>query len=248
MPITIRCPSCSATAIAPDAAAGKKAACPKCKKMLIVPVPSHAVTPAAHHKPPVEVEEDIPVISQAVEEDDALAERYDKARSPVTPRWLWWAVGGVSVAVLVVVAVIIGVLLGRKSDPAAVAKLPQWQALPPALPPTRLPEPKSTPPSVTQFVAEARAGAKLLDLGPSHQQIIRLGDRLTEAYARLPGDLPPGADSHAKLIIRQVSAAQEISRAGLGLGGRGDDILVRAFRDAAANMRSAADRLEALYR
>jgi phage FluMu protein Com len=71
MPIPIRRPSCAATGTAPDAAAGKKVKCPKCKQLLTVPAPSRAVTPvtpAARHKPPV------------------ISREADEARSPGTPR------------------------------------------------------------------------------------------------------------------------------------------------------------------
>jgi hypothetical protein len=90
MPLHIQCPSCGNKGTAPDAAAGKKVKCPKCKQLLIVPAPSRAVTlftPAVHHKPPVdslEAEEDVPVISQEVVEDDQLVS-LEAVESPYHP-------------------------------------------------------------------------------------------------------------------------------------------------------------------
>src|SRR5262249_49976027 len=81
MPIATTCPHCAAKIKAPDNAAGKKAACPKCKYPLVVPVSSQAaapVPPAVHHE--------IPVISQEVVEDDQL-ESLEAVESPYHPAY-----------------------------------------------------------------------------------------------------------------------------------------------------------------
>lgn len=44
MPISVLCPSCSATVTAPDSAAGRKAQCPKCQSLMLLP--GEAVAPA----------------------------------------------------------------------------------------------------------------------------------------------------------------------------------------------------------
>jgi predicted RNA-binding Zn-ribbon protein involved in translation (DUF1610 family) len=41
MPINMRCPSCNRTLAAPDSAVGKKAKCPQCGTLMIVPEPIH---------------------------------------------------------------------------------------------------------------------------------------------------------------------------------------------------------------
>lgn len=57
MPIAIQCPKCSARMNAPDAAAGKRVACPKCKSPLVVPAtknePEFEVVEEAEEKPVV---------------------------------------------------------------------------------------------------------------------------------------------------------------------------------------------------
>jgi hypothetical protein len=94
MPILIQCPLCGNKGTAPDAAAGKKVKCPKCKQLLVVPAPSRAVTPVPPpipRKPPVdslEVEENIPVISQEVVEDDQLVS-LEAVESPYHPDYFY---------------------------------------------------------------------------------------------------------------------------------------------------------------
>ncbi len=63
MPISVLCPSCDAPVNAPDSAAGKRAKCPKCQEVMILPGSAAeefdvVVEPAPKPKPRVRVEED----------------------------------------------------------------------------------------------------------------------------------------------------------------------------------------------
>jgi phage FluMu protein Com len=92
MPVPIRCPSCATVSAAPDSAAGKKVKCPKCKHVLILPVPSHAVAPI----PPAVPRE--PTL-------DSLGVVEDKRWSR---KWLWLGLaGGVIVILLLIVALVL---------------------------------------------------------------------------------------------------------------------------------------------
>jgi phage FluMu protein Com len=217
MPVPIRCPSCATVSTAPDAAAGKKVKCPKCKQVLILPAPSHAVAPippAVPRKPTLDslgVVEDAPLDSLDVVE---------KGRSSATARrWLWWAVGGVSVALLVAGVVIIGVLVGRRTGQT----------------------PAGPPKEVVQFISEARSGANLLEFGGSVERISKLVDTLVDLKSRLP-TLSAEAEEQARLVVTETATAQELARMRRMVG------RPPANSECAANIRRAADRLEALCR
>lgn len=61
MPISVLCPSCDAPVNAPDSAAGKRAKCPKCQELMILPggaEPEADEALASKRKPRVEVEDE----------------------------------------------------------------------------------------------------------------------------------------------------------------------------------------------
>lgn len=90
MPISVLCPSCSATVHAPDSAAGKRAKCPKCHEIMILPSnePEDVVEdvedfevvdePAPKRKPRVVVDDD------EDDEDDTPVKKKPKSRGGET--------------------------------------------------------------------------------------------------------------------------------------------------------------------
>jgi Zn-finger nucleic acid-binding protein len=89
MPISVLCPSCDAPVNAPDSAAGKRAKCPKCQGIMILPGGAEEIEvvdePAPRKKPRVQVDEEDgderPRRRNRRDEDDEAEEESPKRKS-----------------------------------------------------------------------------------------------------------------------------------------------------------------------
>jgi hypothetical protein len=186
MPIAATCPNCTLQVNAPDAAAGKRARCPRCQQPFIVP--SVGVTAAP--PPPA------PRVATLPTPPPALPGR------PL-PRWLWPALFAGSHLVLLPVMFLVGrasvpspapspaVVTQASQQPAASVDVPH--PVQPESKPEKVPEKAIENPKVRLFkdrvasaVEEGRALANLIDTIPSTSAYkVQLG-KFTDAITRIP--------------------------------------------------------------
>lgn len=79
MPIRFKCTSCQKALVVKDHLAGKRVACPACKKPVVVPAAQPAAVPAAPQAPPVDVEA---IAAAALAEDDNKKKAEEQKAAP----------------------------------------------------------------------------------------------------------------------------------------------------------------------
>ena len=77
MAITVRCPECGKRLQAPDSAAGKRAKCPNCSKVLVIPEPVYEAEEFAEEPAPAPAPEPAPAPQPAGPRD--LSDLLDEA-------------------------------------------------------------------------------------------------------------------------------------------------------------------------
>ena len=196
MPISVQCPSCGKKLTAKDELAGKKATCPGCKRLLVIP----AARPLSQPKLPVPA---------------ATTYRAAYPRRKKRDLLLWYIGGGVALCLAIVLVVIISISGGdrgiaRNTEPALQADTTPKPETMPAPKPTesnREPEPqiiktdttanpelKPVPPELPKPEVERGQSAKPFELEKSPDKADK-PDKATPKMADAPKEPPADRQS-----------------------------------------------------
>jgi outer membrane biosynthesis protein TonB len=151
MPLSIQCPNCGKKLTAKDEMAGKKATCPACKKVLLIP----SARPAARPTPPP-----APLVSEKDFTDNVIKPVGRRRKRKLLPLYVG---GGAVVVCLAIIAIVLANMssgdrkVAKSTEPAPKASAAPRTAATPAPKPQPKPEPK---PAIAKTETTSKPDAK----------------------------------------------------------------------------------------